>query len=62
MATFNGGSLEYGPQAEAFEAEQLEWGGETEWGGEAQVFSEAEVMELAGERVGVTNELSWTVS
>jgi uncharacterized protein (DUF697 family) len=62
MATFNGGSLEYGPQAEAFEAEQFEWGGEaewggeTEWGGEAEVFSEAEVMELAGELVGVTNE------
>jgi hypothetical protein len=58
MATFNGGSLEYGPQAEAFEAEQFEWGGETEWewGGEAEVFGEAEVMELAGELVGVTNE------
>ena len=58
MATFNGGSLEYGPQAEAFEAEQFEWGGETEWewGGEAEVFGEAELMELAGELVGVTNE------
>ena len=52
MATFNGGSLEYGPQAEALEAEQFEWGGEAEWGMEAEVFSEAELMELAGERSG----------
>jgi hypothetical protein len=55
MASFNGG-LEYGPQAEALEAEQFEWGGEREWGSEAEVFSEAEIMELAGELLGVTNE------
>ena len=56
ITTFNGEAFEYSPQAEALEAEQFEWGGETEWGGEAEVFSEAEVMELAGELVGVTNE------
>jgi hypothetical protein len=62
MATYNGGSMEYSPQAEAFEAEQFEflgetaWSGETAWGSEAEVFNEAEVMELAGELVGVTNE------
>jgi hypothetical protein len=55
MATFNGGSLEYGPQTEAFEAEQFEWG-EAELGMEAEVFTEAELMELAGELVGVTSE------
>jgi hypothetical protein len=55
MATFNGGSLEYGPQAE-LEAEQFEFGGEAEWGMEAEVFSEAELLELAGELVGVTSE------
>jgi len=54
MASFNGG-LEYGPQAEALEAEQFAWGGETQWG-EVEVFTEAETMEMAGELLGVTNE------
>jgi len=54
MASFNGG-LEYGPQAEALEAEQFAWGGETEWS-EVEVFTEAETMEMAGELLGVTNE------
>jgi hypothetical protein len=58
MNTFDRQTYEFNQEAEALEAEQFEWGGETEteWGGETETFSEAEAGELANELLGVSNE------
>lgn len=61
MNAFDRQSLGFNQEAEALEAEQFEWSGETEWGGEAEAgetetFNEAEASELANELLGTSNE------